>query len=197
MDGWDEVVINATYLALCAAFNLEPNSADALCRFVRAYTNDSTNPQANRDVNICYIYPSLMQGTGFDYTVHEINKLGELTVKKTIPVEVMLTFYGPDAYKDAEFFWSIFTIDYGSRSPRAVLRQKNIVPMVDHPGGTLDRPVTLTEDEGTYKRNRADVRVRLLYYEVSKPNLEAAGPVEHAPEITTAADISGGIFVSS
>ena len=179
---WKDHVISSVYLALCAAFNLSPASEESLARFVRAYTDNSTNPQADRNRNICYIYASLIQGTGFDYVMSRLNENGSLVIEKTIPVEVTLYFYGPNAYSDAEYFWSIFNVDYGRMSPRAILRRKQIVPLVDHPGATPDRPVTLTEDEGTYKRDRADLRLQLEYYEVSYPDLEV-GTAENIPEI--------------
>ena len=178
MADWKDVVKNAVYEALCAAFSLSPSSGEALARFVPAYMDNDTTPQAKRNVDVCYIYTELQQGTQFNYIHPEINAMGKIVMKKKIPVSVTLYFYGPNAYKDSEFFWSFFLYDYGVRSPRAVLRNLNIVPTA-YP----ERPTTLTEDEGTYKRLRADLVLPLQYYEESTLSHEV-GIVEHAPELT-------------
>lgn len=163
--GWFEEISNGIYEALCAAFEVDPDG-EGLKRFVPAYVEDTLTPQAPRNVNVCYYYVGTYQGdSGFDYIMHkQSTRNGKVVteIKKTIPASVLVTFYGPDADNDAEAFWSLFQWDNGVKSPRSILRRKNIVPI-----GKPARPVSLYEDEGTYKRKRSDVRVNLAYYEVT------------------------------
>ncbi len=177
---WKKHVSDAVYLALCATFQLDPSSDEALARFIPAYIKDVTTPQAPRNANVCYFSISLMQGTEYDFieTSYSVkNNLPVATLKKPIPISVLLTFYGEDADDDAEQFWSLFQFDSGPSSARAVLREKNIAP-----SGKPERPVDVWEVEGTHNRRRSDVRVNLLYKSVTE---YSTGLVETPPEITT------------
>lgn len=171
---WFQTVSNAVYTAACRAFNLDPESQQGYARFVPAYLPNATTPQANRDADVCYYAVSERQGTAWDYTMQNIDS-GKLTVKKTIPVTVLFTFYGPNADDDAEHFWSALQIDTGYGSPRKVLRDANIA--LD---GTPERPVSLFEIEGTYHRRRSDVRVNLSYLDTMTKNVST---VESGPDI--------------
>ena len=174
--GWFETVQDGIYMALCAAFRIDPDSVEGAARFVPAYLPNATTPQARRDANVCYYAVSEEQGTQSDYTMLSVEN-SRVTVKKTIPASVLLTFYGPDADSDAESFWSAIQVDTGHGSPRAILRSMRIV-LDGWPG----RPVSIFETEGTYHRRRCDVRVDLLYLEYQ--DLGEAGTIVNAPVLT-------------
>ncbi len=178
--GWFKTVSDAVYTALCAAFDVQPNSAAGLARFIPAYTENATTPQAPRDKDLCYFALSEMQDTDYDYQRVEYsvkNGVPIATLKKSIPVNALLTFYGPNADDDAEKFWSMFLWDSGPDSPRAILRKKNIVP-----NGTPKRPISLFETEGTFHRRRCDVNLTLLYLEITEFSNKTQY-VEEPPEI--------------
>ena len=170
------MVQDGVYLALCAAFQIDPGSEEGAARFAPAYLPNATTPQAPRNKNVCYYALSVEQGTTFDYTMLETGPSGTV-VKKTIPVSALLTFYGPDADNDAEAFWSAIQVDTGYGSPRSVLRSMRIVP-----DGRPGRPVSLFETEGTYHRRRCAVRLDLLYLDYQ--DMGSPGTVEEVPDIT-------------
>lgn len=177
--GWYEKVKDGIYEALCSAFGLDPDSAEAMARFVPAYVEDTMTPQAPRNVNVCYFAIGNYQGESiFDYIMinpMKWNGQAKTQIKKMVPTSVLCTFYGPDADDDAESFWSLFQWDNGGNSPRAILRKNNIVPI-----GKPARPISLYEVEGTYQRRRSDVRVDLAYYDVSE---HGSSHVDTVPEI--------------
>ena len=176
--GWFQDVSDAVYLALCAVFGINPESPASLKRFVPAYIENATNIQAPRNMDICYFAISEVQDSGFDYIqLNDITVGGipEVRMKRTIPVSVLLTFYGSNADDDAEKFWSDFQWDSGSNSARAVLRKRNIAPI-----GKPERPVSLFETEGTYHRRRCDVRLGLAYLYITDGH---SGYVDSPPEI--------------
>ena len=175
---WFEKTSVAVAKALCACFNLDPESQEAITRFVPAYLENDTTPQAPRNKNVVYYALSEMQGTGYDYIQHNTKLVdGQVitTITKTIPISCLLTFYGNNADDDAELFWSMFQWDSGADSPRAVLRSEKIVPI-----GLPERPVSLFEVEGTFHRRRCDVRLNLAYLDVSVHQVSA---VTEPPEI--------------
>ena len=178
--GWYSTVKEAMYEALCASFGLDPDSEQALNRFVPAYIEDTIKPQAPRNLDVTYYaINNYQEDSGFNYIMAQQTSLqgnAKTEIKKTIPASVLVTFYGPNADDDAEQFWSSFQWDNGSNSPRAMLRKHNIVPI-----GKPDRPVALYEVEGTYQRRRSDVQVDVAYYEVS---VYDSSEVDSAPEIT-------------
>jgi len=177
---WFQTVSDAVALMLCAVFKLDPAGSDAASRFIPAYLEDATTPQAPRNKNVTYYALSEAPGTGFDYIQAKTGvgaKGARTVVTKTVPVSVLLTFYGSNADDDAEHFWSQFQWDSGSGSPRAILREKNIVPI-----GLPDRPVSMFEVEGTFHRRRCDVRLSLAYLENTE---NAVGIVEQTPEVET------------
>ena len=175
--GWFKTVSDAIYYGLCAAFNLNPASEDAMKRFVPAYIENATNAQAPRDMDICYFAVSTAMDEGLNYIQTQnviVKGVPKVQIKKTVPVSVLFTFYGPNADDDAEFFWERVQWDSGAGSARAIWRKSNIAPI-----GKPDRPVTLFEVEGTYHRRRSDVRMNLAYLAVTESE---AGYVDSAPE---------------
>lgn len=158
---WFRHVSDAMYLALCAVFQIDPQSADGLKRFVPAYIENATNTQAPRDINICYYAIAEEQNTDYDYVQLRnrmlINGLHRES-STTVPISVLFTFYGTNADNDAEMFWQRIQQDSDGNSARALLRKQKIVPM-----GKPSRPVTVFETEGTYHRRRCDVRAGFAY----------------------------------
>lgn len=175
---WISEVRNGIYLALCAAFNLDPDGA-GLKRFVPAYVKNTMTPQAPRNVDVAYYNVETYPGDStLNYQMESQvlkNGLTKTQIKKSVPASVLITFYGPNADADAETFWSMFRWDRGKGSPRSVLRQMGIVPI-----GYPDRPTSVSEIEGTYQRRRSDVRVNLAYLDTSEHN---SSQVDTVPEI--------------
>lgn len=180
--GWYETLRDAVFEALCASFGLDPDSEDALSRFVPAYTEGLTTPQANINADVCYYAISESTDTGFDYIDQTIgeeiingNTTTVLRIHKTIPVNVLLSFYGPGSDSDAELFWSRVQVNSGYMSPRHILRREGITIE------SVRRPVSVPEIEGSLWRRRSDVNLRLNM--VSDESV-AMQTVEVAPEIT-------------
>jgi len=175
--GWYETVKLAVYDMLCATFGTDPEAQTSLDRFVPAYTDNITTPQYNSNDNVCFYALSEEQGTSVDY-VSEKAEDGRILITSNIPISLLLTFYGPRAHDDAEYFWSRAMVDNGVGSPRSILRQNCIVYR-----GRPVRPVSAPELEGTLWRYRCDVRVPLVYLNVDQVE---AGMVEEVPEVTMA-----------
>ena len=181
---WFETVSVAIAKMLCACFNVDPASPEAASRFVPAYIENMTTPQAPRNTNVVYYAVGEMQNTNFDYiqlSTQEVKGVVKTQIKKTIPISVLLTFYGPNADDDAELFWSMFQWDSGADSPRAILRGERIVPI-----GKPDRPLSVFEVEGTFHRRRCDVRLYLAYLDISEHTSSA---VTEPPEIDTVTQV--------
>ena len=178
--GWFEAIRDGIYCALCAAFGYDPDSQDALDKFVPAYEENTMTPQAPRNVDVCYYAVSPFQGdSGFNYIMlNQKSRDGQVKteIEKTVPANVLVTFYGPKADDEAEAFWSLFQWDNGVNSPRAILRKKHIVPI-----GMPARPISLYEIEGTMKRRRSDVQVDLAYYEVAE---KQSSYITEVPEVS-------------
>ena len=160
---WIEHVRESLHRALSAAYGLDPASNDALKKIIPAYIETATNTQAPRNVDLCYFSVSSESDTDLDYIQTSVkyvkgNPIGVLS--KTIPVNVLLTFYGPHADGDSERIWSALLWDQDQTSPRAVLRKRKIVFR-----GKPKRPVSLYEVEGTYQRRRCDIQLELAYLE--------------------------------
>ena len=175
---WFETVSPAIARMLCACFNLDPESQEAASRFIPAYVENMTTPQAPRNKNVTYYALSEMQGTNYDYiqlSTREVNGQTKTAIKKTIPITCLLTFYGSNADNDAETFWSMFQWDSGAESPRAILRSAKIVPI-----GLPERPLADFEVEGTFHRRRCDVRLNLAFLDISEYQSSA---VTEPPEI--------------
>lgn len=178
--GWYEDVRDGIFEALCASFELDPESQDALRKFVPAYVPDTETPQAPRNVDVCYYDVQTSTGNDdLDYIMLKqklTNGQAKTEIKKTVPASVLCTFYGPNADDEAERFWSMFQWDNGVNSPRAILRKKRIVPI-----GKPARPVSLFEVEGTYQRRRCDVRVNLAYLDIAEHN---SSEVDSVPAVS-------------
>ncbi len=178
--GWFETVRDAFYDALCAVFQVDPTAQSSLDRFIPAYVDGVMTPQEDRNVDVCYYAISEEQGTDFDYVMQE-DKEDKVVVKKTIPVNILTTFYGPHADSDAEKFWSRLQVDTGYGSARSILRGKKITLR-----GKPRRPVTMPpEIEGSIWRRRCDVQVSLSYLDTETL---ATRTVTKVPEINIKAE---------
>ena len=181
---WFQKVSDAVAKMLCACFNLDPASLEAANRFIPAYQESMTNPQAPRNKNVVYYALSEAQDVGFDYVQTSTKAVGNTNktiIKKTIPVNVLLSFYGSNADDDAELFWSMFQWDSGAESPRAILRGEKIVPI-----GLPGRPIAVFEVEGTFHRRRCDVRLNLAYLDVTEHSVSV---VTEPPEIESVTQV--------
>lgn len=177
---WRQTVSDAMYQALCAAFRIDPSSEEGMKRFVPAYIYEATTPIADRNMNVCYydIRPGSEDGFRYIETTYspKTEQTANATIEKNIPITILLTFYGPNADDDSEYFWGLCQADLDYRSPRSILRKKNIVF-----SGKPEFPVGLDQVEGTYLRRRCDVRLNLVLYDAHLMPYET---VEHIPDIT-------------
>lgn len=188
---WRQMASDAIYEMLCASFGMQPDSAEAMKRFVPAYVFEATTPQADRNVNVCYydIRPASTPNLQYTETTYAPKDAQEpkAMIENHMPITVLFTFYGPDADNDSEYFWTLCQSDVDSSSPRAVLRKKAIVF-----NGKPEFPAGLDEIEGTFIRRRCDVRLNLVLYNV---HYVPYGTVEQIPDFDTSAEIGGGIIV--
>lgn len=177
---WYERTQNAVYDSLCAVFGLDPDSSAAEKRFIPAYTEGMTVPQADSNMNVCYYAVAEDDTTrNLDYVmVGHARK--QITIRKSVPVRVILTFYGPNADDDAELFWSNLLIDTGKLSPQAILSQNSIAL-----NGQPARPHSLPELEGAIWRRRCDVILSLAVYD---EQTQASSYVDTPPDVTIEAE---------
>ena len=189
--GWYETAADAVYKALCAAFLVNPESQEGMKRFVPAYLPNATTPQADRNVNVCYydIKPADDPGFKYESVIYAPKNAPQVkaSVRRNMPITILITFYGPNADNDSEKFWAMCQADIDYRSPRSIMRKSHIVF-----NGRPDFPVGLDEIEGTYIRRRCDVRLNLVLRDINDIVYE---PVEHAPDmvIRDTTDIIDGI----
>lgn len=180
--GWRDTVKDAVYDMLCSTFGVDPEAKSSLNRFVPAYTDNVTSPQYNSNDNVCFYAISEEQGTSVDYVAEEVDAQNQkILITSNIPITLLLSFYGPNAYDDAEYFWSRAMVDNGYGSPRSILRQ-NSIAYRDKPV----RPITANELEGTLWRYRCDVRVPLVYLNVDQVDTVF---IEEPPEVILATPI--------
>lgn len=171
---WFQTVSDAVYNALCAVFQVNPDAQSSMNRFIPAYVEGTSTPQEDRDVDVCYYAVSEERGTAYDYVMLTEDE-GKIEIKATVPVNVLLIFYGPHADDDAEKFWKVIQVDNGYKSARAILRKSNITL-----NGKPGRPVSVPEVEGTLWRRRCDVPLSLSYLDTE---VLEAGMVERPPDI--------------
>lgn len=140
----------AVALAICAVFEIDP-SASASADFVRfSYRGDGASPLPPRTKDLCYITVTQNdQPTFFSTSVDK----SKMSLKKTIPLDVLVTFYGPACRANAEYFRTrlLAAPEYGS--PRQVLSARGIVPVIP-----IGMPVFAPEVEDANWRLRCDVR---------------------------------------
>lgn len=182
---WRQRVSDAMYQTLCRSFQIDPTSEEGMKRFVPAYIYEATTPIADRNMNVCYydIRPGNEEGFRYIETTYapKSGTGAKATIEKNIPITILLTFYGPNADDDSEYFWGLCQADLDYKSPRAYLRKLGIVF-----SGKPEFPVGLDQVEGTYLRRRCDVRLNLVLYDAHLLPYET---VEHVPDITTRLDI--------
>ena len=176
---WRKHVSDAVYLAVASAMGLDPDNQSTIDRIVPAYVStEVTTPQYNVNDNVVFFDPQLESAPEAGWVTVR-GEDGKIAVTKTIPVSLLLTFYGPDADDDSEQVWSRLMVDYGAGSPRAILRANNIV--FNYGLGRMPpRPVQAPELEGTLWRRRCDLRLSLSYLCTDEVGMN---PVEEVPEI--------------
>ena len=85
--GWYQTVKDGIYLALCASFNLDPDSPEGLRRFVPAYTENTITPQAPKDLDVTYFNVERQGQSDLDYIMqNQIERDGKARtqIKKSI-----------------------------------------------------------------------------------------------------------------
>lgn len=176
--GWFQHVSDAVYEAVCAALRLVPEAQESLDRVVPAYVPGITIPQYNSNDNVVFYALSEDQNSSDNYLTIR-GESGKLVATKVIPVQLLLSFYGPNADDDSELCWSRLFVDDGYGSPRAILRKNKIV--FNYGLGKMPpRPISAPELEGTVWRRRCDLRLSMSYL---CDDAIGMNPVEHVPEI--------------
>ena len=140
----------AVAFAVCAVFDLDPNASSS-ADFVRfSYRGDGASPLPSRTKDLCYITVTQNDQPVFFSTNTENNVM---TIRKTIPLSALVTFYGPACRANAEYFRTrlLAAPEYGS--PRQVLSAHGIVPVIP-----IGMPVFAPEVEDANWRLRCDVR---------------------------------------
>lgn len=172
---WKDKAKEGIAKALCVVFDVEWESDEALSLIRYAYNTASTNPKAEREKNVIYIAVSHVQDPATEWGSTSYQDDGSAIHQKTIPLSVLLTFYGHDCEEMAEYTRSRMMTDTGFGCPRSILRGYSMVPVPP-----IGSPTAVHEpDEGMW-RLRADLRIRLNLLQEDTYTFE---DVERIPEI--------------
>lgn len=174
---WKDRAKEGIAKALCSVFEVEWESTAALDLIRYAYTTESTSPKADRQRNVIYIALSQVQDPATEWGSASYMDDGSVVHRKTIPLSVLLTFYGHDCEEMAEYARSRIMTDTGFGCPRQILRGYHMVPVPP-----IGSPTAVHEpDEGMW-RLRADLRIRI---NLLQDDYYTFNGVEEIPEIET------------
>ena len=173
---WKEKAFEGIAKALCMVFDLEWDSDEALKFIRKAYQQNITPPKASRRENVVYIHMSLVQDAPTDWAATSYGADGQAVLTKTLPLSILLTFYGDDCEEMSEYARTRLLADTGYPCPRAILRDYNMVPVLP-----FSSPIPVHEpDEGEW-RLRSDLRIRLNLLHQDTYQYQA---VESIPDLT-------------
>ena len=154
---WMEQSEYAVAEAVCFCMGLDPESKKAYDFIRYTYRDDGSRPQPARTKDVCYITTSILQTPG----VVERKLNGEtISIETTIPMEFLLTFYGPNAAANAERTRMLLVIDTGYGCPLDTFRSNNLSLSVP-----IQPSVYAPEQEDGNWRKRADLKITLTYLE--------------------------------
>lgn len=173
---WKDVAAEGIAKALCAVFEVEWESDEALSLIRYAYKTDRAAPMPGRAENVIYIQLGLIQDAPTDWAATSYGTDGKAVLTKTLPLSVLLTFYGNDSEEMSEYARTRLLADTGYNSPRAILRGYKMVPVLP-----FSSPLPVREPDGGEWRLRSDLRIRLnlLHQDTYDYN-----QVFEAPELT-------------
>ena len=120
--------------------------------FVRAFQPSGTIPQPPRGTDVCYFDLSPARAPDPKYTTVDRSQSVKDLYIRTVPVNLNLYFYGPNAEDNALRIRSMLFSD----AVKAKLRQNGIVPIPEP-----EEPISLPEIEGTQWRKRCDLTISL------------------------------------
>ena len=169
----------AIFDALCACFNLNPDSRAAISLIHEAYAEPENAPRPPRNRNVIYwtLLADPASGPTPAACLTESAGAGGNThvVYTTLKYQLVIVCYGPACEEYAcRIRAMLFRDGYGS--PRRILRAAGIYPVPDPP-----QPALLHEEEGSLWRKRADLAVSLrVRDEQSGP---ASGSIAAAPVV--------------
>lgn len=154
--------------AVCWCAGLDPSTRKA-ADFVRyTYRDDGTSPQPPRTKNVCYITTSI---TGSPGLADPIKKTDTTTwYSKTIPLEVLLTYYGPDAVENAEAARTGMVVQLGYDSPLSIFKRANLALVFP-----IQPTVYAPEIEDGNWRKRCDLRLNMVLTQIveyRRPDIE-------------------------
>lgn len=169
----------AIFDALCACFNLNPDSRAAFSLIHEAYAEPENAPRPPRNRNM--IYWTVLQDYSTDpvsvaYGMENGNGGGHTPVVcSTLKYQLVIVCYGPACEENALCIRSMLYLD-GSGFPRKILRDAGIFPVPDPP-----QPSLFHEEEGSLWRKRADLtvslRVRAVYRGPEQGAVQSVPPV--------------------
>lgn len=153
---WKDKAAEGIAKALCVVFDAEWESDEALSLIRYAYKTDSTPPEGERLENMVYIHLSLVQDAPTSWSSLAYGEDGKTVLTKTLPLSILLTFYGNDCEEMAEYARTRLLADTGYNSPRSILRGYKMVPVLP-----FSSPVNVHEPDAGEWRLRSDLRIRM------------------------------------
>ena len=120
--------------------------------FVRAFQPSGTIPQPPRGTDVCYFDIAPARAPDPKYTTVDRSQSVKDLYTRTVPVNLNLYFYGPNAEDNALRVRTMLFSDV----VKAKLRQSGIVPIPEP-----EEPISLPEIEGTRWRKRCDLSISL------------------------------------
>ena len=169
----------AIFDALCACFDLTPDSRAALSLIHEAYAEPENVPRPPRNRNV--IYWTVLQDYSADpvpvaHGAEDGNGGSHIPVARTtLKYQLVIVCYGPACEENALRIRSMLYLD-GSGFPRKILRDAGIFPIPDPP-----QPSLLHEEEGSLWRKRADLMVSLRV--ADEKQAQRRGVIESAPAV--------------
>ena len=139
--------------------------------FVRAFQPSGTIPQPPRGTDVCYFDLAPARAPDPKYTTVDRSQSVKDLYTRTVPVNLNLYFYGPDAEDNALRIRTMLFSD----AVKAMLRKNGIVPIPEP-----EEPVSLPEIEGTQWRKRCDLTVSLR---ILQTYTVAGSSITVAPEL--------------
>ena len=169
----------AIFDALCACFNLNPDSRAAISLIHETYAEPENVPRPPRNRNV--IYWTILQ----DYATDPVsvacgmeNGIGgghTPVVCSTLKYQLVIVCYGPACEENALRIRSMLYLD-GYGFPRKILRDAGIFPVPDPP-----QPSLLHEEAGSLWRKRADLTVSLRV--ADEKRAQNRGAIESPPAV--------------
>lgn len=166
---------SALYTILAAALNLSPSAATAQKMIRAAYQPADPSPEPSRADDLLY-YHLAPDPAARPLPEESVQSGNTRTAIRYLPYRLTLTFYGPDAERNALLVRTRLYQD-GKGNPLSLLRAQNAYPVPCPPA-----PAVLFEPAAARWRKRADLTVSLRIAE--EASLPSGPSVAVAPRVT-------------